>query len=193
MTTTEEQIGTDIVEAALALIEGVKRARAHIEQRAKARPYDGTAIAGHIARAIRAAGGHLPDGNPNRLRFPFDVRSLDDPRGLGGAEMLLKELAAMLARPTGDDELLDDVGDVWPLHATKPEAETALDAIRRERVAARLRQAPPPQQAAAKPAPRDPAARGEAIPLVDQPTPPPGNWEHGEYVREEFVRQPTVG
>lgn len=93
-------------------------------------PRDATSFAGHLAAALLALGGRLPDGNPNRLRFPIAEQpyATRDPRGIGGTRLLLGTVVDCLAK--GDmsstpDAILMAVAEIWPAHRNKPSAERA--------------------------------------------------------------------
>jgi hypothetical protein len=167
----EERIGRGIVEAVIALRGYVLEARELMATCARSAPYDTTAIVGFMVRRLRAvAASRLPDGNPHKLRWPFEERPLEDPRGLRGALQIADFLLAAMAL-SGDDQVLADVDALWPECATKAEADRRQRELHGERDREKARideRAHAERLAAKKPAgPRRPAA------TVPAPAPAP--------------------
>jgi hypothetical protein len=188
---TEKRIGEEIVAHVQAIAALIREAGAHLEAENKKAPRDAYPLAGHIAGALARAGARLGDGNPHKLVWPFERKArLNDPSGLGGTIHLAKYIAEALVNRSGQRGPLEEAAELWTCCATRQEIDATT-------LAARALVTPGPQQA--EPAPRaaahSPAVapRGEVIPLVDKPSPPPGKWVDGEYRIEQFVRQPTVG
>lgn len=191
MTTKEERE----VEEAIAkmLLEGVQRIRLAITAarglRRKGR--EATPVVGHLVRMIREIGGHFPV-HPHAIRQAIEEspQPLDDEGAYKATPGVVARIIEAISAKSGDDEHADTIGLVWPEHATKADAAKATDEVRRASQPAQ--QAPAPRVAAQR-APGAPTRTGNAMPLVDRASGPPGTWVDGEYVVEEFVRHPTVG
>jgi hypothetical protein len=92
---------------------------------------DATSVAGCIARALREAGGRLPDPNPHALRWILNESPtpLQDPDAVAGASQLVSYVLSGLKRGRGPDPVLDRIADVWPGCRTKAEADAKVAAL----------------------------------------------------------------
>lgn len=167
----------DAVDAVLKVAAIVRRERARVTG---APGTDSTPFAGHLAAALLAAGGRLPDKNPHTLRHPFDdpgCRAAADPSGIVSALELIATIATCLQRGPGADHELELAAQHWPAAKTKAEAEEAVAKVERVRVdaeAAKVRAAhearlaaQQAQERAARQLPRPKPVRAEEDPLRD--------------------------
>ena len=179
-TSDAELTGRGIVKAVEALAMCVKRAREL--------PGDGTRVAGYIARELLERGGHIEDGNPNRLRWALTETPMpaEDPSGLHGAVALCHIVSACLRRTGGaPDAVLADAARHWPEHETKAAAEKAVRVEGEARSGVTAREVAAAHTARLA-APARPALR--MVPSVKSPK-PEGEWAVGQV----FDDVPTVG
>jgi hypothetical protein len=148
---TPEANGYEVVEAVMRIAAIIREERARVGS-------DGTAFAGHLAGALRAAGGRLPIDSPYILRWPVNEtpKPAADPTGYHAALALVNAVSTCLRRGDGPDQTLDDFAAVAPACASQAEAQAKMLARGKERAdreADRVRQEHD-KRLAAKPIPR---------------------------------------
>lgn len=139
---------------------------------------DATPAAGELAAALLDAGGRLPSGRGDELRWFINESPtpLADPTSFGSAHALVVFLLAALKKGRGPDQRLETIASIWPLCNTKAEAEREVGLIESARADAEVREATAMHErvraakAAALPKPR-PIPIAPHMPAVDEGRP----------------------
>ena len=198
-----------MVDAVSRIAEAIRRSRASCAADPGSDP---TALAGHLADALRTVGGRLPEsGAVHKFRWALGETPIpiEDPTGLKATAVLAQLLVECMLRGEGVDQTLADYADVAPGCRTKAEADARIALVVRERAdrvryateaahQARLggRSIPPPTVVdALKNVVRAVRGKPAPAPVVEPATAPkrpipgrPGEWAVGE-----DIDVPTVG